>query len=96
MASATMDPKTFTRSYAATAYYEPNKGRKNLTVSNHSRRRVIFVHNRCKVLTEAFVSRILFADSEANKEVTATGVEFTHAGKTYTVKANKEVVLSAG
>ncbi|KAF7331343.1 GMC oxidoreductase [Mycena kentingensis (nom. inval.)] len=32
MASANLDPKTWKRSYAATGYYLPNKGRKNLTV----------------------------------------------------------------
>ncbi|KAF7970350.1 hypothetical protein HWV62_24322 [Athelia sp. TMB] len=79
MASATMDPKTWTRSNAATAYYVPNKDRKNFTV-----------------LTEAFASRVLFADANGDADITATGVEFIHEEKTYTVHAKKEVVLSAG
>ena len=33
LASATMHPKTWTRSYAATAHYVPNKDRPNFTVS---------------------------------------------------------------
>ena len=51
---------------------------------------------RFKVLTEAFVSRVLFSDTQSGDGLTATGVEFTHGGKTYTVKAKKEVILSAG
>jgi hypothetical protein len=34
MASANLDPKSWTRSYAATAYYMPNRERKNLIVSS--------------------------------------------------------------
>ncbi|KIM89884.1 GMC oxidoreductase [Piloderma croceum F 1598] len=79
LASASMDPKTWTRSYAATGYYQPNKDRSNLTV-----------------LTEAFVSRILFGNDEAGKDLTATGVEFFHGGKAYVVHVQKEIILSAG
>ncbi|KAJ7637777.1 GMC oxidoreductase [Mycena rosella] len=78
MASANLDPKSWTRSYAATAYYIPNRERKNLVV-----------------LTEATVARVLFADAPG-KDLTATGVEFIHAGKTLKVYAKKEVILSAG
>ncbi|KZP27962.1 GMC oxidoreductase [Athelia psychrophila] len=79
MGSSTMDPKTWTRSNAATAFYEPNADRKNFTV-----------------LCEAHVSRILFADAKGKEDITATGVEFIHGGKTYTVNVKKEVILSAG
>ncbi|KZT66296.1 GMC oxidoreductase [Daedalea quercina L-15889] len=69
----------WTRSYAATAYYLPNKDKPNFTV-----------------LTEANVARILLDGEESSGGVIATGVEFTHGGKTYSVKVNKEVVVSAG
>jgi len=48
------------------------------------------------VLTEAYVSRILFSDGEVGEDLTATGVEFIHGGKTYMVHALNEIVLSAG
>ncbi|KAK4996892.1 hypothetical protein LTR66_003596 [Elasticomyces elasticus] len=43
-----------------------------------------------KVLTEAYATRVLLDGT------TATGVEFTHAGQKYQVKASKEVILSSG
>ncbi|KAF8153936.1 GMC oxidoreductase [Crassisporium funariophilum] len=48
------------------------------------------------VLTEAFVTRVLFGDTTDSQDLTATGVEFLYNDKVYAVKANKEVVLSAG
>ncbi|KAH9934261.1 uncharacterized protein B0H18DRAFT_1114998 [Fomitopsis serialis] len=64
-ASVSLDRTTeWTRSYAATAHYLPNKDKPNFTASSDG--------------------------------VTATGVEFIHDGKTYSVKVNKEVVVSAG
>ena len=51
---------------------------------------------RFKVLTEAFVSRVLLSNIQGGDDLTATGVEFTHGGKGYTVKAKNEVILSAG
>ena len=66
-------------------YYYAAAGRKNLTV-----------------LTSAPVSRILTATSPfprgngAPKTVLAKGVEFVYDGKTHTVGAGKEVILSAG
>ncbi|KZP21381.1 GMC oxidoreductase, partial [Athelia psychrophila] len=79
LSSATMDPKTWTQSSAATTFYEPNARRQNFSV-----------------LCEAYVSRILFPDALNNEDITATGVEFIHGGKTHTVNVMKEVVLSAG
>ncbi|KDR78179.1 hypothetical protein GALMADRAFT_245214 [Galerina marginata CBS 339.88] len=79
IASANLDPKTWTRSYAATAYLVPNIGRPNLSV-----------------LTGALVSRITLDLAVADRVRTATGVEFFHGDRTYEVKVNKEVVLSAG
>ena len=46
------------------------------------------------VLTEAYVTRVLTSQKEGG--LVATGVEFTRGDKTYTVKAKKEVLLSAG
>jgi choline dehydrogenase-like flavoprotein len=43
-----------------------------------------------KVLTEAMATKVVL---DGNK---ATGIEFSHEGKTHTVNASKEVVLSAG
>jgi hypothetical protein len=48
------------------------------------------------VLTEAAVSRILFDGGETGKDLVANGLEFVHGGKTYTVSAEKEIILSAG
>ncbi|KAF8958575.1 GMC oxidoreductase [Flammula alnicola] len=79
IASANLDPKTWSRSCSATAYLLPNLGRPNLSV-----------------LTDALVSHIIFGDALKGQDLTATGVEFIHGGKLYTVKANKEVILSAG
>ncbi|KIJ50029.1 GMC oxidoreductase, partial [Sphaerobolus stellatus SS14] len=43
----------------------------------------------------SYVIKILI-DSAKSDSVTATGVEFTHGDATYTVGANKEVIVSAG
>ncbi|TCD68662.1 hypothetical protein EIP91_010184 [Steccherinum ochraceum] len=74
----TYDPATNTRSFAATAFYLPNKDRTNLAV-----------------LTNALVVRIA-TTTNSDDTVTATGVEFEVGGKSYTVKAGKEVIVSAG
>ncbi|KAI0687618.1 GMC oxidoreductase [Cytidiella melzeri] len=74
------DPKTNTRSYATTAYYEPNAHRTNLTVLvTATARRVLFS-----------------ASANQNGEVEATGVDFEYGGKVYDVSAKKEVLLCAG
>ncbi|PWN48648.1 alcohol oxidase [Violaceomyces palustris] len=77
---ATVDAKNHVRSYAASAYYSPNAHRENL-----------------KVITGALASKIeLGSDRDANGELKATGVSFDVEGQSYTVKARKEVILSAG
>ncbi|KAJ3479106.1 hypothetical protein NLI96_g9296 [Meripilus lineatus] len=48
-----------------------------------------------KVLTEAFASRVIFADESVGNDLVAIGVEFIHGGKTHFVRA-KEVIISAG
>ncbi|KIJ34490.1 GMC oxidoreductase [Sphaerobolus stellatus SS14] len=47
------------------------------------------------ILVKSYVIKILI-DSAKSDSVTATGVEFTHGDATYTVGANKEVIVSAG
>lgn len=74
---ATLDQKTWKRSYSASAHYEPNRHLPNF-----------------KVITAAHAKRIILTNEGGEKR--ATGVEFLHDGKTYTVKARKEVVLSGG
>ncbi|ETW75271.1 GMC oxidoreductase 12 [Heterobasidion irregulare TC 32-1] len=84
MAASSTDPRTHKRTYSIEYYYAA-AGRKNLTV-----------------LTSAPASRILTATSPfprgdgAPKTVLAKGVEFVYDGKTHTVGAGKEVILSAG
>ncbi|KAI0089317.1 hypothetical protein BDY19DRAFT_945207 [Irpex rosettiformis] len=48
-----------------------------------------------KVLVNAHVNSVQ-TEKGANGNLVATGVDFTHGGKTYSVKAKKEVLLSAG
>ncbi|KAI9679252.1 MAG: hypothetical protein M1817_005271 [Caeruleum heppii] len=82
------EPDTVTRSYAAKAYYKPNAARPNL-----------------KVLTKALVNNIVFDDrgngkgkrtEGSRRDIVATGANFTSAGRSYVVKAKREVILSAG
>ncbi|CAE6446915.1 unnamed protein product [Rhizoctonia solani] len=69
------------RSYAANTYYAYNAHRPNLVV-----------------LTGAQATKINFQNASNSKteDLVATGVSFVHKSQTYTVKANKEVILSAG
>ncbi|MBO6826524.1 MAG: choline dehydrogenase [Sneathiella sp.] len=46
------------------------------------------------ILTDVMTRRVLMRDEEG--ELTAVGVEFDHHGERKTLKANKEVILSAG
>lgn len=69
-----------TRSYAASGYLRPNLGRANL-----------------KILTTAHVTKIILNTGNGSTvRPIASGVEFLHGGRTYTVKAKAEVILSAG
>ncbi|TFK49007.1 alcohol oxidase [Heliocybe sulcata] len=75
---STVDPRTATRSYSASAFYAPNSSRSNLLV-----------------LTEAHVAKIVL-EKDSNGLQKATGVSFIKDGKTLTVAAKREVILSAG
>lgn len=69
-----------TRSYSTSAYLLPNAGQRNL-----------------KVLTGALASKIVWkSGSQGSGGVEASGVEFKSGGKTFVVKAKKEVILSTG
>ncbi|KDN46112.1 GMC oxidoreductase [Tilletiaria anomala UBC 951] len=80
-----IDPRDSTRSYAASAYLGPNLGRPNL-----------------RILTGATVERIEFAPGDAHQEpLVAAGVTFVATaggseGKRFTLRAGREVILSAG
>lgn len=76
----TIDPDNVIRSYAAREYYYPHAQSPNL-----------------HVVTGAQVSKINFEKNGNSEEsITAVGVEFINQGKSYEVKARKEVILSAG
>ena len=76
-----IDPATSKRSYSVSAYLSPNLGRPNL-----------------KVLTGALVDHIEFSSASSDEAAhTATGVVFQDkSGASYTLKAKREVILSAG
>lgn len=78
---AAVDPKTKTRSYAATGYGLQTMNRPGL-----------------HIITEAMTRRILLDRSSPEANVKATGVEVAINGRPqpHTIKANKEVILSAG
>lgn len=49
------------------------------------------------VVVSSLVTKVLFKDEKsATGDVIASGVGFVHEGKTYTARANREVILSAG
>ncbi|KAH7923032.1 alcohol oxidase [Leucogyrophana mollusca] len=48
------------------------------------------------VLTGAQASKVLMGNSEGSSPSRALGVEFTKAGKTFSVSARREVIISAG
>lgn len=76
----TVNPISGTRSYAASYYGGDVRSRKNLAI-----------------LTNAMVTRIIWDESTlGTNTIRANGVEFVAGNQTYTVKAAKEVILSAG
>lgn len=46
------------------------------------------------ILLSAYATKVAFSDAEG--DLTATGVEFIHGGKSYLVRADKEVILCLG
>ncbi|KAI0342707.1 GMC oxidoreductase [Trametopsis cervina] len=71
-----------------------DKGRR-VTAENAYLTREVLARRNLTVAVGAFVNRVLFDSSSGTPR--ATGVEFRNeAGRTFTVKARKEVVLSAG
>ncbi|KAG6852730.1 hypothetical protein C0991_009486 [Blastosporella zonata] len=80
VASANLDPETWTRSDSASAYLKPHKDRNNLVVlPNALVSRVVFADK--------------LGDDD---ELVATGVEFIHKGIKHVVNARKEIILSTG
>ncbi|KAK3290380.1 putative choline dehydrogenase [Chaetomium fimeti] len=75
-----VDPRNVTRSYAATAYYEPISSRSNL-----------FVLTGAEV-DEILLTR----DENAPSPWKAEGVRFSHGGAKFSAFARREVILSAG
>ncbi|KAI0069141.1 GMC oxidoreductase [Artomyces pyxidatus] len=81
-------------SWMATCSVDPHTNRRAYAVSylNQARGR-----RNLSVVVRAPVSRILSApEKSADGKLVASGVEFTHDGKSYRVLANREVILSAG
>ncbi len=82
---STLDPRTKTRSYTGNAYYSPEiSKRPNL-----------------HVLTEALVEKVIFDRHDTveadNVSISAIAVRVTDKnGKSHIVRANKEIILSAG
>lgn len=76
---------TAERSYSASAYLGDKSRRE--TLDDQSANLVI--------LTGALTQRILI-DNDRQGGLRATGAEYSHDGKTFTAKAGREVILSAG
>lgn len=77
-----VDPQTVTRSYAATAYYQPIADRPNLLVLTGAEVREILL-----AAPET---------STAATRWQARGVRFAHKGSLFTAFASREVIVSAG
>jgi choline dehydrogenase-like flavoprotein len=78
------------RPYAATI--DPKSGFRSSADNTYGA--VAAARSNVTIVTEATVRRVLFDTSSHN--VTATGVEIIHYGRTVTVKAEREVILAAG
>ncbi|KAK3316820.1 putative choline dehydrogenase [Apodospora peruviana] len=79
--TVSVDPRTATRSYAATAYYQPNAWRMNLVVLTEA---------------EVLEILLSSEDGGGDSNWKATGVRFTHQGTEYSASASREVIVSAG
>ncbi|KAI9667974.1 MAG: hypothetical protein M1821_000794 [Bathelium mastoideum] len=80
IAPETIDPKTKQRSYATNAYLDPIRSRSNLTVR-----------------TETTVTKVLLEKPSLGGDAVAKGVQFvTKGGLSQTIKARKEIIISAG
>lgn len=97
MAASNLDRKSWTRSYATTAYYLPNKDRKNLVVRQFCTIHIIRRPNTPeKIFTGATASRVMFQDSDCGKDIVATGVEYICNDEKHILIAEKEVVICCG
>lgn len=76
----TVDPKTIKRSFAASAYWEPNSARPNLNMlTGACARRLVTT----QMNAELVITGVEFSHKDGGEEV-------------FTAKASKEVILSAG
>lgn len=81
---------TGTRPYAATI--DPATGYRSSADSTYGT--AASWRSNVTIITVATVQRVLFNTSQQN--VTATGVEVIHCGRTVTITADREVILAAG
>ncbi|KAG8178666.1 hypothetical protein JTE90_025589 [Oedothorax gibbosus] len=82
------DPNSFYQ----TGFYDPQEFLLDQQRCTTAKSYLVPAENRTNlnILTEAFVTKVLFDKKRA------TGVSFEYGGKSVTVKAKKEVILSAG
>ncbi|KAF8804963.1 alcohol oxidase [Phlegmacium glaucopus] len=80
VAMNSIDPKTVTRSYAATAFYAPNAGRKNLSVVTGAYVQKLDFNT----------------PSAPGADLTASAVQFSYKDKIHKISATREIVLAAG
>lgn len=77
-----IDPQSLTRSYAASAYYQPNSRRPNLLLLTRAEvREVLLERGGAGAGAEGWVAK---------------GALFVHQGVEYKALASREVILSAG
>ncbi|KAI0091378.1 GMC oxidoreductase [Irpex rosettiformis] len=82
VATSSINPSNWTRSYARSAYIDPLPPRSNLAIlANATVTRLIFANS---------------TDSAGNKNVSAVEFASARGATTNTVKVNKEVILSGG
>ncbi|PWN27337.1 alcohol oxidase [Jaminaea rosea] len=76
-----------TRSYSAPAYFYPNSARNNLA---------LLANARVDKINWTPLSKVRSWLHKLGVKQRATGVNFTSGGKSYTVKAKREVIISGG